>query len=122
MARQPQIDQSLLTAALSGLEFEKARLEAAIAEIKAELGQPGPGRPPKPASDEAEQATPKRGGMSAAGRRRIGAAQRKRWAAQKASQAAPKKPKRKISAKGRKAIQEATRKRWAAYRKAKAKS
>jgi hypothetical protein len=63
--------------------------------------------------------------MSAAGRRHIAAAQRKRWAAVKKNQAQAKsaaKPatpkKRKLSAAGRKAIIEATRKRWAAYRKA----
>jgi len=63
--------------------------------------------------------------MSAAGRRHIAAAQRKRWAAVKKSQAqgkgaekpaAPKK--RKMSAAARKRIGEATRKRWAAFRKA----
>ena len=118
MAKQPQIDQSLLTAALSGLEFEKTRIEGAIAEIKAELGQRGPGRPPKAASNGAEQAAPKRGGMSAAGRRRIAAAQRKRWALLKASQAEPKKAKRKMSPEGRARIIAATKKRWAAFHKA----
>jgi hypothetical protein len=60
--------------------------------------------------------------MSAAGRRRIAAAQKKRWAALKAhakiaaKPAAPKK--RKMSAAARKRIGEATRKRWAALRKA----
>jgi hypothetical protein len=60
--------------------------------------------------------------MSAAGRARIAAAQKARWAAQKqqtqpAQSAAPKK--RKMSVAGLKAIREATQKRWAAYRKAK---
>jgi len=63
--------------------------------------------------------------MSAAGRRRIAAAQRKRWAAVRKSQsqgkgvAAPKK--RKLSAAARKRMGDATRKRWAAVRKAAAK-
>jgi hypothetical protein len=56
--------------------------------------------------------------MSAAGRRRIAAAQRKRWAALKqgsVAKAAPAKKKRKISAAGMKRIVAATKKRWAAY-------
>ena len=60
--------------------------------------------------------------MSASARRRIAAAQRKRWAALKNAQAAPPKPKRKLSAAGRRAIIEATKKRWAAIRAAKAKA
>ena len=63
--------------------------------------------------------------MSAAARKRIGDAQRKRWAASKKAaeppvpEAAPK-PKRKLSAAGRKAIIAATKKRWEAVRAAKA--
>lgn len=59
--------------------------------------------------------------MSTAGRERIAAAQRKRWAALKATRAATAaaRPKRKLSAAGRKAIAEATRRRWAAWRKSK---
>jgi hypothetical protein len=65
--------------------------------------------------------------MSASARRRIALAQKKRWAAYKASHgtkaAAPKSPapeakKRVISAAGRARIVAATKKRWAAYRKA----
>jgi hypothetical protein len=59
--------------------------------------------------------------MSAAGRKAIAEAQRKRWAASKAASAgeAPEvvsKPKRKLSAAGRKAIIAATKKRWALKR------
>ena len=115
MAKQPQINQSLLTAALSGLEFEKTRIEGAIAEIKAELGHTVPAA----ASNGAERAAPpKRGMMSAAGKRRVAAAQRKRWALLKASQAEPKKAKRKMSPEGRARIIAATKKRWKAFHKA----
>ena len=114
MAKQPQINQSLLTAALSGLEFEKTRIEGSIAQIKAELGFAVPAA----ASNGAEQAALKRGGMSAAGKRRIAAAQRKRWALLKASQAEPKKAKRKVSPEGLARIIAATKKRWAAVHKA----
>lgn len=54
--------------------------------------------------------------MSAAGRRRISLAQKRRWA--KASGQAPK-PKRKMSAAGRKRIAAAQRARWAKVRAAK---
>ena len=59
--------------------------------------------------------------ISAAGRRRIAAAQRKRWAERKLSEQGPAPAKKRaISAGGRKHIAEATRKRWAAYRAQKA--
>ena len=54
--------------------------------------------------------------MSAAGRKAIAEAQRKRWAAQKTetkATPAPKKTKRKLSAAGRAAIVAALKKRWA---------
>jgi len=60
--------------------------------------------------------------MSAAGRRAIAAAQRKRWAAFKESSAtpqAPKRAKRKLSPAGRAAIVAALKKRWAAKKAAK---
>ena len=108
-------NHELLRMALIGYEAEIAKINTAIAEIRARLGR-GSGA-------TAQLALPKRT-MSAAARRRIAAAQRKRWAALKKSQAQGNsaKPaaakKRKLSAAGRKAIIEATRKRWAAYRKA----
>jgi hypothetical protein len=59
--------------------------------------------------------------MSAAARKRIADAQRKRWAAMRERSGQPTtvegaRPKGRISAAGKKAIIEATRKRWAAYR------
>src|ERR1035438_7869185 len=66
-----------------------------------------------------QAASVKRRTISKAGRARIAAAQKARWAAKKKQQAQPAKPKkRKFSAVGLKAIREATKKRWAAYRKA----
>lgn len=59
----------------------------------------------------------KKGGMSAAGRARIAAAQKKRWAKIKAGQpvsgTAEKKTTRKMSAAGRAAISAAAKARWA---------
>ncbi len=61
--------------------------------------------------------------MSAAARKRIGLAQKKRWAAYNAAKTAPamsKPPKRVLSAEGRAHIIAATKKRWAAFRKTQA--
>jgi hypothetical protein len=58
--------------------------------------------------------------MSAAGRKAIAEAQRKRWAVKKAADGTTHhevaKPKRKLSAAGRQAIIAATKKRWALKR------
>ena len=123
MPRQTQPkDNTLLEMAIVGYQSEAERISAKISDIKAQLGQRGPGRPKStpstaPGTDPAIPA--KRRTMSKAGRARIAAAQRARWAAQKQQQAVPEKPKkRKMSAAGLRAIREATKKRWAAYRKA----
>ena len=116
---QPK-DNTLLEMAILGYQSEHARLSARIADIKTRLGQGAPGQA-KATGIATEQAAPKkRRRMSKAGRARIAAAQKARWAAQKKQQAQPAKAKkRKFSAAGLKAIREATKKRWAAYRKAK---
>ena len=117
MAKHTGTDQDLLAMALIGYEAQKAKLTEAIRGIQDQLGQRGPGRPPRVATDGA---APAKRVMSVAARRRIAAAQRKRWAAAREGQAkavaAPKK--RKLSAAGRRAIIAATKKRWAAVRKA----
>ena len=74
------LSPEILSAALVGLEIQKRQLDSTIAEIRAMLK----GRRPVAAEPSVEpHARPKRG-MSAAGRKRIGDAQRKRWAASKA--------------------------------------
>jgi len=119
-------DNTLLEMAIVGYQSEVKRISAKIADIKAQLGQVGPGRPkatPATATGTDHAGPQKRRTMSKAGRARIAAAQRARWVALKKQQtqpALPAKPKkRKLSAAGLKAIREATKKRWAAYRKAK---
>src|ERR1017187_6211825 len=112
-------DETLLEMAIVGYQSEIDRVKARIADIKVQLGQSGP----KATATGTDHAAPaKRRTMSKAGRARIAAAQRARWAAQKQQQAQPaqaaKPKKRKLSAAGLKAIREATKKRWAAYRKA----
>ncbi len=68
-------EAAFLTAALEGLELQRARIEAQIAEVKAMLG----GKRPKATEQEAEAPAPKRQ-LSSAARKRIAAAQKRRWA------------------------------------------
>lgn len=112
MLKSGLVDQELLTMALIGYQAQKAKPDAAIESIQAQLGQ----RPPSSAS---EPQILRRRTMSAAGRKRIAAAQRKRWAPVKKANVKPAAPKRKLSAAGRKAIADAARKRWAALRQSK---
>ena len=122
MPRQGQPrDNTLLEMAIVGYQNEVEKISAKIADIKAQLGESGPGRPKATATATDQAAPQKRRTISKAGRARIAAAQKARWAAQRKQQATtPAKPKkRRLSAAGLKAIRAATKKRWAAYRKAK---
>jgi hypothetical protein len=109
----PRLTNEIIDAAILGFEEQKRRLDAQISELRAmrngaSHNPPAAGRP--------------RGKMSAAGRRAIAAAQRKRWAAQKdvtAPEKAPKRAKHKLSPAGRAAIVAALKKRWAAKKAAK---
>ena len=116
-----KLSPEILTAAIEGFEQQKLRIDAQIAELRAMLsgGRAEPAATPKVPKG-------KRRKMSAAARKRIGDAQRKRWAASKKPAAMPPEaaaateaPKRKMSAAGRRAISEATKKRWAAFHAAK---
>jgi hypothetical protein len=118
-----KLDNDILAAAIEGFEDQKKRIDEQIAEIR----QLMTGSRAAPAA-KAEPGR-KRRKVSAAGRKRMAEAQRKRWAAKKQSGAAPKaakaeakKPKRKLSAAGRKNIIEATKKRWALVRAAASKA
>jgi|ERR1700723_3371580 hypothetical protein len=116
---QPKADNAILEMALVGYQSQLEKLSAKVADIKAQLGQRGPGRPKAVATDTNHVGPAKRRTISKAGRARIAAAQRARWAAQKQQQAQPvESKKRKMSPAGLRAIREATKKRWAAYRKA----
>jgi hypothetical protein len=76
------ISHEMLAAALEGLELQKTRIEEQIANVRSMLGIKKRGRPPKTAvSQEAPKPARKRRKMSAAARKRIGDATRKRWAA-----------------------------------------
>lgn len=110
----PTPDTNTLQAALIGYQQQYDAINARVAELRRALGMKSPARAAGPTAIP----EPKRK-ISAAGRARIAAAQRKRWAESKRQSSPSSKPKRKLSAAGRKAIAEATRKRWAAFRAAK---
>jgi hypothetical protein len=79
------LSPEILHAALAGLDAQRNRIEADISRVRALLGIRRPGRPARTAAEsspsEAEQPkTRKKRTMSAAARKRIAAAQKKRWA------------------------------------------
>jgi hypothetical protein len=103
----------ILAAAVEGFEARKLRIDEQIAEVRQLMN----GHQPVAATKEEPQKRARRK-MSAAARKRIGDAQRKRWAATKGgvntASKATAKSKRKLSAAGRAAIVAALKKRWAA--------
>jgi hypothetical protein len=66
---------ALLSAALEGLELQKKRIDEQIQEVRSLLGRGRRGRPPGPDSQKRGA-----GRLSPAARRRIAAAQKRRWA------------------------------------------
>ena len=108
-----KLTNEIIAAAIEGFEAQKSRIDTQIAELRTLLTG-GPGEAAA-ASD-----SPGRRKMSAAGRKAIAEAQRKRWAAKKAADgsapATVSKPKRQLSAAGRRAIIAAAKKRWALKR------
>lgn len=114
MPKNP-VDSELLQAALVGYQSQLASIDEKMAEIATRIGQRAPGK--SAAGGAVPSIKPRK--MSAAARRRISAAQKKRWAEYNKTQEAPAK-KRKLSAAGRKRIAEATKKRWADFRAKKA--
>lgn len=128
------LSHKILSAALAGLEAQRDQVDSQIAEVRRMLrARPEPAAADGTPQTAAPQTPGRRRGMSAAARRRIAEAQRKRWEAYHQAQQAPStakkaagKPaaraKRRISVAGRKAIADAARKRWAEFRKAGAKT
>ena len=109
-----RLDTETLKAALVGYQHQLDGIHARMAEIRSALGRNAP-------ANAIAAARPTRR-ISADGRARIAAAQRKRWAESRrqVGPSQPMKPKRRLSAAGRAAIVAATKKRWAAVRAAKA--
>jgi hypothetical protein len=108
-----------IAAAIDGYEFQKSRIQTRIAELRAMLS----GGQAPPATLEPKKR--KRRKMSAAGRKAIAEAQRKRWAMSRRETMPsgipePPKPKRRISKAGMARIIAATKERWARVRAAKA--
>ena len=71
-------DQNILAMALVGYEIEKKKIEERIKEIRAKLGGARAAAKAGPAESASE--APKRRKLSKAARKRIAAAQKKRWA------------------------------------------
>jgi hypothetical protein len=84
--------REILEAALHGLEAQRQKLDDQIAQVRSLLGR-RVGRPPKSngggavAAATAAAAPKKRRGLSPEARKRIAAAQKKRWAAFRKTQA-----------------------------------
>src|ERR1035441_7976104 len=97
-----KLTPEIITAAIVGFEQQKLHIDTKIAELRSLLT----GGPAEPTAAAPDATKGKRRKMSAAARKRIGDAQRKRWAASKKAAApstpATSKPKRKLS-KARKA-------------------
>jgi hypothetical protein len=117
-----RLTTDILNAALENLTSKRQQIDEQIAEVRRLLGAS------KDGTSHKTEAPARKRTISAAGRRAIAEAQRRRWAEKKAAaqpMAAPvetKKPKRKLSAAGRRAIVAALKKRWAAKRAAAKKS
>jgi hypothetical protein len=78
MPRGKSPNKELLSAALEGLEAQKRRIEEQISQVETMLGRRR-GRKPKSEPAEARPAVRKRQ-LSSAARKRIAAAQKRRWA------------------------------------------
>ncbi len=72
-------DVSLLNAALEGLEAQKQKIEQQIQVVQSMLGRRR-GRPPAAVQAKPEKEPRKRRRLSAAARKRIALAQKRRWA------------------------------------------
>lgn len=102
------MDSSILMAAMAGYEFQLQAINEAMAEIRRQLGHRSSGSSTSPVAG----APHARRQMSAEAKKRIAAAQKKRWAnfhaqqGEASAKAAPKKsaPKRKMSAERKAAL------------------
>jgi hypothetical protein len=119
-----KLTPEIIAAAIDGYEFQKTRIDAKIAELRAML-------PDGPAETAAtpELPTHKRKKFSAASRRKMAMAQKARWAKIKGESEPPAparaeapKPKRQISKEGMARIIAATKKRWRLQKAARAAS
>jgi hypothetical protein len=111
-----KLSQEIIAAALAGFEAQKQQIDSKIAELRNMLDhRDGPAEAPK-----------RKRTVSAASRRRMALAQKRRWAAikgqsQAMSPAGSEPSKRRISEEGMKRIIAATKRRWALKRAEEAK-
>jgi hypothetical protein len=75
-----KLTPEIINAAILGFEEQKKRIDTALAELRAMLSG-GPAKPTAKPAATSEQTKPKRRKMSAAGRKAISEATKKRWAA-----------------------------------------
>jgi hypothetical protein len=106
-----KLTTEIITAAILGFEEQKRHIDTKIAELRAMLS----GGPAESAARP--EGTPRKHKISAAARRRMAIAQRKRWAkirgeSEPLAPAKAPKAKRRISEEGMKRIIAATKKRW----------
>jgi hypothetical protein len=113
-----RLTAEIIHAAIEGFESQKRRIDSQIDELRQLLN----GGSAEPGAESGTSARKRK--ISAAGRRRMAAAQKARWARIRgeadgqpsSAQAVAPRTKRKLSAAGRKAISEATKRRWALKR------
>ena len=103
MTKQTIDHTSVLEMALVGYEIQKGRIEAAIAEIQAQLGGGVSSRPTSTATDNSKPKVTGKKRFSAAARRRMAAAQKKRWQLLKVKKAQPRRTQPTAPGKRRKA-------------------
>jgi hypothetical protein len=126
-----KLTNEIINAAIFGFEEQKRQIDSQISELQAMLSG-APASAPAETTDVTPTGRPRRK-VSAAGRKAMAEAQRKRWAALKGTSepkktptptptAKPAKKKRKLSAAGRAAVIAANKKMWAARRAAAKKS
>ncbi len=84
----PAANREILEAALHGLELQRQKLDDQIAQVRSMLGR-RVGRPPKGdqgIGEPAQNGPRRRRSLSDEARKRIAAAQKKRWAAYRKTQ------------------------------------
>ena len=91
------LNPKILEFVIHGLEIQRNKLEQQIAQLRAVLGRP---TTPRPGSERLQRSRPV---LSAAARKRIATAQKKRWAVIKAKQQGGNKSRRKVGTKKTKA-------------------
>ncbi len=96
------LDNSILEMALAGYQLQRDRIDAAMAEIQAELHQGSARRSAATNTASADSKTSTKKRFSTAARKRMAAAQKKRWKELKAKKAEAAKPKRQTAVKRQK--------------------